>query len=86
METHQCFDTRLGRQMGTAQSILTRFGPKHRDLHVGNWNVSSLNEKKQELYGRQTSIIFVLLDFPLPSVGALILLSLMKVESFSTLM
>ena len=46
METHQCFDTRLGRQMGTAQSILTRFGPKHRDLHVGNWNVSSLNEKE----------------------------------------
>ena len=43
------FATLLGRQIGAMQSICTRVGPKHRDLRMGNWNITSLNEKKQEL-------------------------------------
>ena len=35
--------------MGTAHSICTRVGPKHQDLCMGNWKVTSLNGKKQEL-------------------------------------
>ena len=43
------FATCLGRQMGAAHSICTRIGSKQRDLCMGNWNVSSLNGKEQEL-------------------------------------
>ena len=40
---------RLGRQMGTAHTTCTRVGLKCRDLAVGNWNVSLLTGKEQEL-------------------------------------
>ena len=43
------FATRLGRQMGTAHSICTRVGPKRQNLCMGNWNVTSLKGKEQEL-------------------------------------
>ena len=35
--------------MGAAHSICTRVGPKHRDFCMGNWNVTLLNGKEQEL-------------------------------------
>ena len=35
--------------MWAAHSICTRVGPKHRDLCMGNWNVTLLNGKEQEL-------------------------------------
>ena len=35
--------------MGARQNICTRIGPKHRDLRVGNWNVTSLKGKEQQL-------------------------------------
>ena len=36
--------------MGAAHRICTQVGPKHHDLCMGNWNVTSLNNgKKQEL-------------------------------------
>ena len=35
--------------MGAAQSIYTQVGPKHQDLCMGNWNVTSLNGKEQKL-------------------------------------
>ena len=35
--------------MGAAHRICTRVGPKHRDLYMGNWNVTSRNGKEQEL-------------------------------------
>ena len=41
--------TRLGRQRGEVHSICTPVGPKHRHLRMGNWNVTSLNEKKAGL-------------------------------------
>ena len=41
--------TRLGRQMGAAHRKSTRVSPKYRDLAIGNWNVSSLTGKEQEL-------------------------------------
>ena len=40
------FATRLRRKMETAHSICTRVGPKHRDLCMGNWNVTSLKGKE----------------------------------------
>ena len=40
---------RLGRQMGAAHRKCTRVGPNCRDLAIGNWNVSSLTGKEQEL-------------------------------------
>ena len=40
---------RLGRQMGVAHRKRTRVGPNCRDLAIGNWNVSSLTGKEQEL-------------------------------------
>ena len=40
---------RLGRQMGAARRKCTRVGPNCRDLAIGNWNVSSLTGKEQEL-------------------------------------
>ena len=40
---------RLGRQMGAAHRKRTRVGPNCRDLAIGNWNVSSLTGKEQEL-------------------------------------
>ena len=43
------FVTRLGRQMGATYSTCTRVGPKHRDLCIGNGNVTSLNGKEQDL-------------------------------------
>ena len=43
------FAMRLGRKMGTAGSTCTRVRPKHRDLRMGNWNVTSLKRKEQEL-------------------------------------
>ena len=39
------FAMHLVRQIRAAQSICTRVGPKHQDLHVGNWNITSLNGK-----------------------------------------
>ena len=36
--------------MGTAHNTCTRVGPKHRDLCMGNWNVSSINGKEQKLF------------------------------------
>ena len=35
--------------MGAVHSACTQVGPKHQDLHMGNWNVTSLNGKEQEL-------------------------------------
>ena len=64
--------THLGRQMGAAYSICTQVNYKHQDLHMGNWNVTSLN---RNCLGKQSSIILILLEFPPPSVMALILLS-----------
>ena len=43
------FATHMGRKMGAAHSICTQVDPKHWDLHMGNWSVTSLNEKKEEL-------------------------------------
>ena len=43
------FATHLGRQRGAANSICTQVGPKHWDLCMDNWNVTSLNQKEQEL-------------------------------------
>ena len=40
---------RLGRRMGAAHRKRTRVGPNCRDLAIGNWNVSSLTGKEQEL-------------------------------------
>ena len=40
---------RLGRQMGAAHRKCTRVGPNCRDLAIGNWNVSPLTGKEQEL-------------------------------------
>ena len=40
---------RLGRQMGAAHRKCTRGGLNCRDLAIGNWNVSSLTGKEQEL-------------------------------------
>ena len=40
---------RFGRQMGAAHRKCTRVGPNCRDLAIGNWNVSSLTGKEQEL-------------------------------------
>ena len=40
---------RLRRQMGAVQRKCTRVGPNCRDLAIGNWNVSSLTGKEQEL-------------------------------------
>ena len=62
------FATRLGRKMGTAPSICTRVGSKHRDLFLGNW-------KEQELVWEAEQYVLILLEFPLPSFVALILLS-----------
>ena len=49
MKPINAFATRLGRQMGAANSVCTRVGPKDRDLRMGNWSVTSLNGKEQEL-------------------------------------
>ena len=38
-----------GRQMGAAHRKRTRVGPNCRDHAIGNWNVSSLTGKEQEL-------------------------------------
>ena len=35
--------------MGAAHRKHTRFGPNCQDLAIGNWNVSSLTRKEQEL-------------------------------------
>ena len=35
--------------MGAAHSISTQVGPKRQDLYMGNWNVTLLNGKEQEL-------------------------------------
>ena len=35
--------------MGAVHSICIQVGPKHRDVCMGNWNVTSLNGKEQEL-------------------------------------
>ena len=43
------FATRLRRQMGAAHSICTRVAPKHWNIRMGNWNVTSLNGKEQKL-------------------------------------
>ena len=40
---------RLGRQMGAAHRKYTPVGPNCRYLAIGNWNVSSLTGKEQEL-------------------------------------
>ena len=40
---------RLGRQMRVAHRKCTRVRPNLRDLAIGNWNVSSLTGKEQEL-------------------------------------
>ena len=40
---------RLGRQMRAAHRKSTRVGPNCRDLVIGNWNISSLTGKEQEL-------------------------------------
>ena len=40
---------RLGKQMGAAHRKCTRVRPSCRDLAIGNWNVSSLTGKEQEL-------------------------------------
>ena len=40
---------RSGRQMGAAHRKCTRVGPNCRDLAIGNWKVSSLTRKEQEL-------------------------------------
>ena len=34
--------------MAAVDSICTRVGPKHRDLRMGIWNITSLNGKEQE--------------------------------------
>ena len=39
----------MEKKRGAAHSICTRVGPKSRDLRMGNWNVTSLNAKEQEL-------------------------------------
>ena len=43
------FAMRLERQMGAAHSICTRVGPKHWSLFMGNWSVTLLNGKEQEV-------------------------------------
>ena len=43
------FTKHLGKKRGAAHSICTRVGPKSRDLCMGNWNITSLNGKEQEL-------------------------------------
>ena len=40
---------RLGRQMGAAHRKRTRVGPNCQDVAIGNWNLSSLTGKEQEL-------------------------------------
>ena len=35
--------------MGAVHSICSRLGPKHCNLSMGNWNITSLNGKEQEL-------------------------------------
>ena len=78
------FPTCLGRQMEVVHSICTQIGPKHQDLCMGSWNITSFMEKNRNWFGRQSSIILVLLESPLPSIMVLIPLSWMKAESFST--
>ena len=43
------FAGHLGRQMGAEDNICTRVGPKRQDFFMGNWNVTLLNEKEQEM-------------------------------------
>ena len=43
------FATRLQRIMGTAHNICTRVDSKHKNLCMGNWNVTSLKGKEQKL-------------------------------------
>ena len=45
--------THLGKQMRAAHSICTRVGPKHQNLCMGNWNITSLKRKEQELETEQ---------------------------------
>ena len=40
---------RLGRQIGAIHSIFTQVDPKHQDLCLGNWNVTLVKGKDQEL-------------------------------------
>ena len=45
----KAFAVHLGRKMGAMHRIYTRVGPKHQDLCMGIWNITSFNEKEQEL-------------------------------------
>ena len=69
------FPTCLGRQMEVVHSICTQIGPKHQDFCMGIWNFTSLMEKNRNWFGRQSSIILILLESPLPSFMVLIPLS-----------
>ena len=63
---------RLGRQMGAAHRKRTRVGPNCRDLAIGNWNVSSLTEKKsRSLFAKPNSIALMLWEFHQQSAGVL---------------
>ena len=76
------FSTRLGKQMGATHSIYTGIGPKHWDLRMST-SLHSM-EKSRNWFGRKSSIILILLELPLLSVVAPILLSGMTAGSFST--
>ena len=77
-------DKRLGRQMGAAHRKRTRVGPNCRDLAIGNWNVSSLTEKEQELVYKPNSIALMLWEFHQQSAGVLELSSRTVGGKFST--
>ena len=50
--------------MGAAHNICTGVGPKHRDLCVGNCNVSSLNKKEQKLVWKAEEYHLRIVEFP----------------------
>ena len=69
------FPTCLERKMDVVHSICTQIGPKHQDLCMGIRNVTLLMEKNRNWFGRQSSIILILLKSPSPSVMVMIPLS-----------
>ena len=78
------FATRLGRKRGQRKVSVLEFVPS---IEIFAWEIGmSLHsmKKNKNWFCRQGSIILILLEFPLPSVVAPILLSLIKAGSFST--
>ena len=69
------FATRLGRQMGATENICINLVP---NIEIFAWETgTSLHsiENNRNWFWKQSSIILILMEFPLPSIVALIQLS-----------